>query len=153
MIALVVLGVGLLGLGALVGGAVKVNHSAYLRTQAGFLARGMADRMRSNLMATWAGDYDGTYTTGGTPPDCSGADCSGTNIAVWDTSRWGGLVEQDLPNGSGNIACAFITGFPGWGSLPLVAPPLDGTCTVSLTWDENGTEGNSNQQFDLVFTP
>ncbi len=51
LIALLVFSLGLLGMAGLLIVSVKTNHSAYLRTQASFLAQSMADRMRANMPA------------------------------------------------------------------------------------------------------
>ncbi len=74
LIALLVFSFGLLGMAGLLAVSVQTNHSAYLRTQATFLAQGMADRMRANNLGLWnngsatASAYDGTTTsTAGRP--------------------------------------------------------------------------------------
>ena len=56
LIALLVFSLGLLGMAGLLIVSVKTNHSAYLRTQASFLAQSMADRMRSNMPHVWTAD-------------------------------------------------------------------------------------------------
>ena len=48
MIAFFILGVGLLGLGALSGQSVQINQNAFYRTQAAMIAQDIADRIRAN---------------------------------------------------------------------------------------------------------
>ena len=72
LIALLVFSLGLLGLAGLMIMSVKTNHSAYLRTQATFLAESMADRMRADPMAIWASSYNGNYPATASDPCANG---------------------------------------------------------------------------------
>ena len=152
MIAVLVMSVGLLGLGILVGNSVKVNSSAYTRTQASFLADNIAERMRANTMSTWAGDYTGTYANPTANPGCDSAPCSPTQLANWDLYRWTTMMDQLLPQGSADISCNWSQGFPGWAGL-VGLPSLPGTCTVAMSWTESSSDAAAAQQFDLVFHP
>src|SRR5215469_7388300 len=95
LIALLVFSLGLLGLAGLLVVSVKTNHSAYLRTQASFLAHGMADRMRANSLGLWNGSYahntlsstaGAALTSAGTPTikNCTTASCGYSDIAARD---------------------------------------------------------------------
>ena len=71
LIALLIFSLGLMGLAGLLVVSVQTNHSAYLRTQASFLAQTMADRMRANILGVWNSNYAGTFdstTVGSTAP-------------------------------------------------------------------------------------
>ncbi|MDE1962228.1 MAG: type IV pilus modification protein PilV, partial [Xanthomonadaceae bacterium] len=60
LIALLIFSLGVLGMAGLLAVSVRTNHSAYLRTQATFLAQSMADRMRANASwALWTDLYNG----------------------------------------------------------------------------------------------
>ncbi len=54
LIAVLIFSLGMLGSAGLMVLSVRTNHSAYLRTQASFLADSMVDRMRSNV--GWTND-------------------------------------------------------------------------------------------------
>ena len=72
MVSVLVFSVGLLGMAGLMLVSQRTNHSAFLRTQAGFLAQGMIDRMRANPGGVWAGSYQSAaYPETGTMPTCS----------------------------------------------------------------------------------
>jgi type IV pilus assembly protein PilV len=58
LIALLVLGVGLLGVAALQAIGLKTGHSAYERSQATMLAYDLADRMRARRADALNGAYD-----------------------------------------------------------------------------------------------
>ena len=158
LIAVLIFSLGLMGLAALLAVSVKTNHAAYLRTQATFLAEGMADRMRANLLGLWNGEYqlpmtqplqaDDTFQ----PPQCGS--CTHTDIANRDLAIWKDQLAAFLPNPRAMIACATAQ-TPSAQQL-LTLPPYSGTCEMSITWgDVSNTETNSTFQvpFDWVFQP
>ncbi|KAF1698309.1 type IV pilus modification protein PilV [Pseudoxanthomonas jiangsuensis] len=71
MIAILVLGVGLLGFALLQTMSVRFTQSANQRTQATNLASDMLDQMRANRLvaAQYAGDYDASTTASECEPD------------------------------------------------------------------------------------
>ena len=95
MIALLITSVGLLGLAALQVSAMKYNHNAYLRSQATFLAKDMAERMRANRSAALGGDYNIAF---------GAAAASSGSLADADLSAWVGNVGNALPGGQGAVA-------------------------------------------------
>jgi type IV pilus assembly protein PilV len=116
LIAMLILGVGLLGVAALQTVALKTNHSAYQRTQATFLAYDMMDRMRANRTAAIAGDYN--LAMGDDPS-------AGGTLAEQDLDDWvNNYVAQLLPAGDGSVNCTNA-----------------GVCTVIVQWDESRTGG------------
>ncbi len=151
LVTLIVFGIGLLGVAALLGSSVKLNNSAYLRSQASFLAENIANRIHGNVRGAWNGSYDGTYTAGGGGAICDETQpCDDAGIAAWDTDRWGTMLAQIMPNASGTVACVWNSGAPG-GTDAL--PPADGICTISIIWNESTDEGIQGQQFNLVIQP
>lgn len=152
LIALLVFSLGLLGLAGLMVLSVKTNHSAYLRTQASFLAQSMADRMRANTGQINA--YNGTYdinTIGS--GNCAGGICSPAELVTRDTQLWSNQLMQFLPGGaSADIACNGATlGTPGSGTY-------NGLCTMTITWSESTLSRGStgapvDQTFAWVFQP
>ena len=105
LVALLIFSLGLMGMAALMVLSVKTNQSAYLRTQASFLAQAMADRVRVNIAQVNA--YNGTYgsATVGADPCASGAACSPANMVVLDRVLWSQQLVDSLPNPTAVIAC------------------------------------------------
>ena len=152
LVAIIVLSVGLLGVAGLVGNSVRLNHASYTRSQAAYLASNMTDRMRGNTLAVIAGDYDGVgYDgTGPAPPDCDAADpCNTVELATRDSAIWGQMLSSTLAQGSGTIACAIV---PPPGGL-VGRPTVNGTCQITVFWNESTSAGSTQFRFDLVFQP
>jgi type IV pilus assembly protein PilV len=158
MIALLIFSIGLLGLAGLLVVSVKTNQSAYLRSQASFMAQTMADRMRANAMGVWNGAYNKTIPSGSANPTCP---CDVATLAQRDLYWWDQELANFLPNASGSIACARNGGVVVPAS-DIRRPPYDGTCTIRLAWSEaslnrdaaatTGTAADS-QTFVWVFQP
>lgn len=106
MIALVVFGIGMIGTAALMATSIRDNNSAYLRTQAVFLANNMAERIRANLDGADEGEYDAIAlgSSGGTAADCDwDAPCDFDALAANDEFEWKRMINQSLPNGQGSV--------------------------------------------------
>ena len=137
MVALLVLSVGLLGMAGLLVVSVKTNHSAYLRTQASFIAQSMADRMRANSRAVWSGAYAKTWPLGSTAgaDACSAAaPCDFSALADRDNQAFGRDLANFLPNATATIRCV-----RGTGPAPADTsgrPPYDGLCALVINWSE-----------------
>jgi type IV pilus assembly protein PilV len=138
LIALLVFSLGLLGMAGLLVISVKTNHSAYLRTQASFMAQSMGDRMRANVPRVWAGDYDGTYTgtSGDADPCPSGTACTRENIATRDKSQLETQLADQLPNASAIIGCAADSTVDVSPSEQAGGAPYTGTCNIVIQWSE-----------------
>ena len=156
MVAVIVFTIGLLGLGAMIGTSVRSNHVGLLHTQASFLAESIFDRMRANVQGVWLDQYDGTWAGTGSPAaTCgSGSPCTAANLAKNDAWTWGLEVSQQLPNGSGTIACTPNSGAPSANAL-LAVPIYDGTCRISISWNEvsEDDDGVIPQQLEWVVAP
>lgn len=157
LIALLVFSLGLLGLAGLMIMSVKTNHSAYLRTQATFLAESMADRMRADPLAIWASSYNGSYPVASRIDPCSGGvACDFVNVANRDKAIWSQQLFDSLPNAAATITCT-----PSAGIVTPSAsanPPYNGLCTMVITWNESSTQaavstGMQTQRFAWVFQP
>lgn len=161
LIAILIFSVGLLGMAALMVISVKTNQSAYLRSQASFLAQAMADRMRINLGQI--NSYNGSYSvsTAGADPCAGGIACPPALMVARDRAVWSQQLVTMLPNPTAVIACnAAVLG----GANQLGASPYGGLCALTITWDEatlkRGTQtaspGNASpnlQTFAWVFQP
>lgn len=143
LIALLVFSLGLIGVAALLMVSVRTNHSAYLRTQASFLAQSMADRMRANNLGIWHNSYQGTYTaaTGGsTATTCLGSTgCSYTQVAARDGLIWSNQLASFLPDPSATIDCPIPSSIPS-ANILTEQPPYTSQCTIDITWNESSLE-------------
>ena len=149
LVSLLIVSFGLLGMAALQAGGIVSNQSAYYRTQAVSLANDMTDRMRANISAVTAGNYDDAagaannacYTTS----SCTAAQMAGNDIFVWNAA-----VAAALPGGSAAVC--------------LDASPDDGTpvangCSgggnnyaVKVWWDDD-RDGVAEERLVLEFRP
>lgn len=121
LVTLLVLSIGLLGLAAMQANSMQSTHSAYLRSQATYLAYDMLDRMRAN-MANLNG-YGGIDTNANTytDPGCIGTGCTPANMTTYDASVWATNLGSQLPAGRGAIVAN-----AGGNNL----------FTITVTWDD-----------------
>lgn len=159
LIALLVFSLGLLGMAGLLMVAVKTNHSAYLRTQASFLAQSMADRMRANTPRVWAGDYSTSYPSGDTDPCTSAAACTRANVATRDKAIWSTQLIDLLPNATATIACVPSATVNITPAEAQNGAPFSGLCNLSISWSESNLDRNAadttpvTETFAWVFQP
>ena len=111
LIALVIISVGLLGMAGLQTYSLRMNTSAYHRTQANTLAYDILDAMRTNRTTALAGGYD---------VDVSGS-FSGGGQAASDLGDWLAMLDYLLPFGAGEVACDNATEM----------------CRVRVLWDDS----------------
>lgn len=122
MVAMLVLGVGILGMVGLQLNAMKSNQLAAVRSQATYLAYDIADRMRANVSGALAGSYDVALTA--TAP-------SGDSIPARDLQQWKAALASRLPAGAGSVSRS------------------GGILRVVVQWDESRVGGAAAQQFDF----
>lgn len=151
LVAVLVFSFGLLGIAGMMTISVKSNHNGYLRTQASFMAENMMDRMRANPTALWNGWYAGTAAQG--TLNCNlGNPCDYQNLAAYDMQAWADSLAVTLPNGQGTINCVANSALPSSvvsaaaPSIWFPAPPFDGVCTITVTWDESNRSSATDQQ-------
>ncbi len=155
LIAILVVAIGLAGMAGLLLISVKTNQSAYLRTQAEFVARGTIDRIRSNRAQVLA--YNGNHSAAAAGPDpCTGGVvCTAAVQATRDIAALRGQLFQFLPNSSANVNCnGVLLGTP----VQAGAAPFNGMCTIRIQWDEAALNKNTTatpnvQTFSWVFQP
>lgn len=95
LVALVVISVGMLGVAVLFADGIRLNRTSLYRTTAVALATDMAERIRSNLNAT----YDGLGP--GVPGNCDiGPACTPDQLAKDDWWRWRQSLVTYLPTGT-----------------------------------------------------
>lgn len=127
LVAVLVLSVGLLGLVGLQGVALKMNHGAYVRSQASNLAYDIADAMRANRAN--AASYAGIYAA---------------VACVLDYTRLtsGPAAAADIGEWRNRLACLLPSG-----SATIVIPAGTRTPTITVTWDETRYGGGSAEAF------
>lgn len=145
LIAVVILGLGLLGLAALQASSLRNNNSAYNRSQATQLAYDIADRIRTNRSV--AGSYITTMSavncsTSASPPtpptpNCASTTsaCTPTQLAATDLYQWKDAMTCTLPSGQGSIALS------------------SAIFTVTINWDDNRDDNvdASDPNFTMSF--
>lgn len=151
--AVLVLGIGLVGVAGLQSVALGMNHGSYLRSQATLLASDIADRMRANPV----GVDNGAYDMGGGATVAENTDCEGTSgcntgaLAGHDLFEWTQQVAAVLPNGQA-VVC--IDGTPVDGDPG--APACDGAAganhAVKIWWLEK-EDGGAERRFVTEFRP
>ena len=152
LMAVLVLGIGLVGVAGLQSIALGMNHGSYLRSQATLLAGDIADRMRANPAGVGNGAYDmGSGATAAQDTDCEAiAGCNTGALAGHDLFEWTNRVQAVLPNGQA-IVCidsSPVDGTPG-------APACDGAGdnhAVKIWWLEKEDAG-AQRQFVTEFWP
>ncbi|WP_206171712.1 type IV pilus modification protein PilV [Thiorhodococcus mannitoliphagus] len=102
LVAMTVLAIGILGMAHLHASALKLNHSAAMRSAATGIAYDIIDRMRANRAEALTGAYDG-QTIAATAPSCSPGSLSGTTVAQRDIQSWRTALACTLPQGTGSI--------------------------------------------------
>lgn len=135
LVAVVVLGLGLLGVAAMQSLALRNSQSSMQRSQAVVQAYAMADAMRANPAQAIAGAYD----TGGR--QCVGAPpTQGGTLAAADRASWLQSLGKSLgenPSTCGLVACA------------------SSLCTIEVRWDDSrgghvgGESGADKQTFRM----
>ncbi len=147
LVALVVLSIGLIGLAGLQSTSLRMNNSAYMRSQATALAYDMADRVRSNADA---GTAYNAPTANATASCEAAAGCSAQAMAQNDMFRWLEQIADILPLGVGTICLD---------STPATAA-CDGAgnaYVIRVTWDDDRSGAadvnDLNENIVLSFLP
>lgn len=144
MMAVLVFSVGLIGLAGLLITSLRSNQVGYQRTQAEFIAMGMADRMRANPLGVWAGGYNSTkYPLTGTQACTKASACTPAKLALRDQYLWSSQLTAFLPNATASIACT--NGATPDATQLLVRPPYAGNCVMQINWTERAAGDSTHQ--------
>lgn len=100
MVAVLILGIGLLGLAQLQVTSLKNNQTSYMRSQASTFAIDMFERMRANQAVAETGGY--ILSSSATAPS------SPSSIVQTDLAEWLTNLAQRLPAGDGAISCTDV---------------------------------------------
>jgi type IV pilus assembly protein PilV len=140
LVSLVILAIGLLGLAMLQTTGMGFNTNSYSRTQATYLAYDLAERMRANVPAFQAGNYDVANTAAAatikasanftcnqtvTPScTCDTGTCSNGTMANYDLGQWYYNLDRLLPGVKETATLATIV-------------RAGNTATVTIFWLEH----------------
>lgn len=152
LIAVLVLGIGLLGVAGLQSVALSMNQGSYVRTQATVLARDISDRMRANRQAAIDGAYDMSAGASATEQSAceTASGCNPAALAGHDLYRWTQAVAVTLPNGEAHVC---VDSTPDGSGTPG-APACDGSgdnYAVKIWWFDK--EAEDQEQFVTVLRP
>lgn len=149
LISLLILAIGLLGMAGLQTVSLRNTQSAYIRTQATLLSSDVVERIRANLQAVEAGDYNNN--TGAVEDSCKTvAGCGAGAMAGNDIAEWKIALQTNLPSGTGTVC---VDSSPDDGT-PL-APACDAlglVYAVKIWWDED-RDGTAEKRFVSNFQP
>ena len=128
MIAVLVLSIGFLGVGALLAMSLSTNNSAMSRSLATMDSYSILDAMRADLANAKGGSYNGTVTGNACPAT------SGGSLAQNQLGSWCSQLATDMGNTStttGNVNC-----------------DTQGECTITIQFDDSraGVSGAKQQQ-------
>ena len=139
LVALVVLGVGMLGIASLHVVTVRTSGSAISRMHAVNLASDIGDRIRANRNAGTAYEFDGEPAEGEeAPASCVGSErtCSPAEMAAHDLAEWNAQISAMLP------------GEPT-GSIDVDTTTNPTTYTITVTWIEAGDTEQNRQSYAM----
>ncbi len=137
LIAIAVLGIGMLGLAGLQTQGIRYGYTSFLLTVATQQAEDMIERMRANPgeVATVGGYYDNLSGSATMPTDCSVEQCDSLERAQYDHSVW-------------NARNSALFGQTG------TVQRLGGVFQVQLSWNEVDNGGSTAAQtYTVVFRP
>jgi len=138
LLATAIFGIGALGLAGWMALAARAGHTAYLQTQAIYLADEMVERMHANRRGVWLGAYDGEVRGGTSTNHCGVAACTPAVLAAHDRAVWGTRLRSLLPDGGGAIHCEHDADAVLTTEQLAARPPFGGLCTMTLRWLERG---------------
>ncbi len=163
LIAVLVLGVGLLGMAKLQTAGLQSTYSANLRTVATQLAYEMTDRIRANKVGFKNGSYNNP--TIGTVTDCATTDCSTNAMAQYDIDQWNTTLAANLVNGQG-VVCLDNTPNDGIdtggdGFISSTEAACDGVTSatmgniyvVKIWWQDERDPASAIKRFVIPFVP
>ena len=137
MVAVMILAVGLLGVGAMQAIALRNGQSSLERTQAVIQTYAVLDLVRANRANALAGYYN----TGTDPVCAAGAvdpdDPAGEQAAQNDINSWLTSLKSSMGSGAGDTTTC--------GAVNCAANTIGGaTCTVTIQWDDSRGAGAGN---------
>ena len=146
LVAVLVMGIGVLGITGLQMVSLQNNRGALLRSEAVMLAYDMMDRIRANPVGNPAGMAYSGVGMGAAPPaggDCNAGNCTSAQMVAFDQSVWKCALGSYLEN-------ATCVGLQGSGILPdpddqpglpngdgsIAVNAATGVVTITVQWDD-----------------
>lgn len=112
LIAVVILSLGMLGVGAVLATVHHSTASSYLAQQSAQLASDIIERMRQNPTAAEASDYNVTYAGGAVAAPkvmCDTVACTNTEQAAYDLYQWENTLNTSLPGAEAKVTVALTS--------------------------------------------
>lgn len=153
LVAVLILSIGLLGIAGLQAKGLQFNHSAYLRTQATFLAYDITDRMRANIVAVNAGSYNnGSAAVDTNCITAASTSCTPAIMAGHDLYEWDAALASALPGGVG-VVCVdtYVNTETSTKASPDCGTGASTQYAVKIWWTDDRS-GNL-KRFVMVFKP
>jgi len=119
LITMLVVAIGLLGYAAMLTTTLKNNHTAFLRSQATFLANDVLERLRLSRTIAISGNCNVAF--GAAPPNSPNQLTNCSSTLRTDLGDWKTLVGQALPAGDASLSVG-----------------SSGTATITIQWDDDG---------------
>ena len=148
LVALVIIGVGMLGIAKLQALAYATTGTSALRSLAALQASSLASAMHANrnywsvVPAGFQFQFTGNTITTTTDNTLTGTKCSSAcaagPLAAYDVQQWLAAVNAILPNATGIISC------------PATNPV---TCGITLSWGESNVAINAQAQGNTMAAP
>lgn len=157
LIAVVVLSIGLLGLASLQATSLRLNQQALMRSQEAHLVYDMIDRMRANMSAVNAGNYDLPTLPTSSDTDCTSytgttTGCTVAAMAAQDYFEWNAAITAALAGGEG-IVCLDSTPQDGADSANPDCDNTGNMFAAKLWWDDDRDTATPKQRYVMSFQP
>ncbi len=148
LVSLIIIAIGLLGLAGMQIHGMQGNNGSVLRTQANLIANDIATRMRVNKAAMdnsiyALADYS-IACASQTPPDCTSASCTSSEIAELDIADFICDSENNLPNVSSTTISCNDNDLTDADDCSLGSPH-----TITLSWAESISTPNNASLADI----
>ena len=148
LVALVIIGIGMLGIAKLQALAYASTGTSALRSLAALQASSMASAMHANrnywsvLPPAFSYQFTPTAAPVTTDATLTGAGCSNAcaagPLAAYDVQQWVAAINAILPNATGTISC------------PTNNPV---SCMIQLTWGESNVAVNAQAAGNTMAAP
>ncbi len=152
MVTMFVMSVGLLGLAKMESFSMRMNHSAYLRTQGALLAQNMIARIRANQAGVKSLAYNGLANPARIANCLSKTGCNGTEMAQNDAFDWQILLPAILPSGQGTI-CIDSTPADGADASNAACDGVGSLYAAKLWWNDARDGSGALHRFVTSFSP
>ncbi len=142
LVAMLILSLGVLGMGALQTRAIKGNNSSVQRSQAVMLSYAMMDAMRLDKAVAKGGVYNtGAFVIATGKIDntiCTTAAITGTTLKDRNQLAWLTALKKNMGTPTDNTSCGAIV------------CDAEGNCRVQVFWNDQLSGGLGDQMIETV---